>query len=309
MTGLRFLTRRLFQGLIVVIGVLIVVFVAMRIVGDPVAVLLPLDASDEARAAVRAELGLDQPLPVQFADFAYDAVRLDFGDSYVQRVPAVEIIGRRFIMTLQLVVWSTAVAVALSLAAGIIAARMPAGWVNRTIVGLSVLWVSMPHFWLGLILIIVFSVSLGVLPVAGVGGVSHAVLPVVTLALPTTGRLALVARSVMAEEFRRPHIRMGRARGIPNWRLTLHALRNALVAYIAMAGYEFAHSISGHTVVVEVVFAWPGIGLLAKEAIEMRDLPVIQALVGFIAIVIVVVTMIVDVSYRVIDPRISLDEA
>ena len=303
-----FIASRVLQGLAVIVTIIVVVFFAIRVSGDPVDIILPLNASEETRAELRRQLGLDQPLLVQFGNFLKDMARLDFGDSYVRRTPAFPVVLERFENTVQLVGMSMVVAIVLGLAVGIVAAFRPGGILDKASVALSLVSVSVPQFWLGLVLILIFAVGLGVLPSSGLGTPSHTVLPIITLALPPAGRFAVIARQAIGEELTKDYIRMDKARGLPNWRVIRHALRATSVSIMAVIGYETIYTLAGHSVIVETVFAWPGIGALVTESLNQRDFVMIQAVVAFIGVFVVVLSLLLDLVYFVADPRTSLSE-
>jgi peptide/nickel transport system permease protein len=207
-----------------------------------------------------------------------------------------------------LVVTSVVFAIVVAIPLGVIAARRPGGWVDRVTVVLSLVALSVPQFWLGLLLILLFAVTLGVLPSGGAGSAAHLVLPAVTLAIPTLTRLVMVTRSQMIDELNAQYVRTLEAKGLSTWRVVaVHALRNAGVPVLTLATWEFIRMFSGYTVVVETVFAWPGLGRLALQAIQRQDLVLVQAVVLTIAVIVVVFNLLVDFAYKAIDPRIRLD--
>jgi peptide/nickel transport system permease protein len=303
----RFAVRRVAQGLIVVLGVTITVFVVTRMIGDPVKVLLPLEATAEERAAFEHRLGFDRPIIVQFGDYMGDLARLHFGDSLWQRRPASQIVFEHLPRTLQLVIPAIVLAVLLAIPLGILAALRPGGLLDRATVVLSLAGLSVPQFWLGLLLIIVFAVKLRVLPTSGLGGPDHLILPVVTLALPAIGRLAMIVRSSMIDELNQQYVKMAVAKGMPYARVVgVHALRNAGIPALTLTGWELIRAISGYSVVVESVFQWPGIGYLSIQSIERQDLILLQAIVFIVSIFVVIINIGVDVAYKALDPRIKL---
>jgi peptide/nickel transport system permease protein len=302
-----FIIRRILHGAIVVLGVVLVVFVATRLIGDPVSAMLPIDASDEQRDALARELGLDKPIAAQFGDYLRQLARLDFGESLWQNRPAMTIVLERLPATLELVFVGVAAACLLGVPLGAIAAMRPGGLSDRITVVLSLLGLSIPQFWLGLILIIVFGVKLGWLPTSGSSTPIHLVLPALTLALPAAGRLAMVARSTAIDELNRPYIKVAVANGLPMRRIVgLHVGRNAAIPVLTLAGWELIRSLAGYSVVVESVFAWPGMGLLAMQAIDRQDLILLEAVVFTAALMIVTINIVMDVTYKLIDPRIKL---
>jgi peptide/nickel transport system permease protein len=302
-----FVVNRLWQGAIVVLSVVVVVFILTRLIGDPVRVMLPLEATVEQRAAFEAQLGLDRPILEQFVTYVRDVAVLDFGESLWQRRPVLEIIVERAPATILLTFSAIGLAVLLAVPLGIVAALRPEGLVDRVVVIISLLGLSIPQFWLGLLLIVLFSLTLGWLPTSGSGGLDHLILPALTLALPALTRLVMVVRSTMIDELNAQYVKVLRAKGIRPWRVVgVHALRNSAVPILTIAGWELIRTLSGYTVVVETVFAWPGLGLTAIQAIERQDLILLQAIVFVTAISVVVLNLLLDVLFKAIDPRIEM---
>lgn len=303
----RFVLNRLWQGVIVVLSVVVVVFILTRLIGDPVRVMLPLEATAEQRAAFEAQLGLDRPIFEQFLTYVRDVAVLDFGESLWQRRPVLDIIIERAPATLVLTFAAIGLAVALAVPLGVVAALRPEGIVDRIVVVISLLGLSIPQFWLGLLFIVLFSLTLGWLPTSGAGGLDHLVLPALTLALPAMTRLVMVVRSTMIDELNAQYVKVLRAKGMLPWRVVgVHALRNSAVPILTIAGWELIRIVSGYTVVVETVFAWPGLGLTAIQAIERQDLILLQAIVFVTAIMVVVLNLMLDIVYKAIDPRIEM---
>lgn len=303
-----FVINRLWQGVIVVLSVVVVVFVLTRLIGDPVRVMLPLEATAEQRAVFEAQLGLDRPIIEQFITYVRDVAVLDFGDSLWQRRPALDIIIERAPATLMLTFAAIGFAVALAVPLGILAALRPEGIVDRIVVVVSLLGLSIPQFWLGLLFIVFFSLILGWLPTSGAGGLDHLILPALTLALPAMTRMVMVVRSTMIDELNAQYVKVLRAKGMQPWRVVgVHALRNSAVPILTIAGWEFIRIVSGYTVVVETVFAWPGLGLTAIQAIERQDLILLQAIVFVTAILVVLINLALDIVYKMIDPRIEMN--
>ena len=303
----RFVVRRIAQGLLVVIGVTIMVFIFTRMVGDPAKTMLPLSASPEERAAFRHELGLDRPLTEQFADYIGDLASGDFGTSLWQRRPAIEAVLDALPNTFQLVLLAIAIAVLLGVPLGVLAALRPGGALDRTAVVLSLAGLSIPQFWLGLLLIIAFSVMLNALPTAGMGTPAHLVLPTLTLAFPALGRIAMIVRSSMIDELNQQYVKTAKAKGMPRARVVgIHALRNASIPALTLTGWELIRALAGYSVVVETVFAWPGVGFLADQALNNQDLILLQAIVFVVAVLVVFINVVIDVLYRAVDPRIKL---
>jgi peptide/nickel transport system permease protein len=303
----RYFLKRLWHGSVVILGVTVLVFVVTRLVGDPVKVMLPLETTAEQRAEFERQLGLDRPIAVQFVDFLEGITRLDFGDSLWQRRPAMQIVFEKLPLTLELAVLGIGLAFLLSLPLGILAALRPGGASDRSTVFLSLLGLSVPQFWLGLLLIVVFAVQLGWLPTSGIDTPVHLILPTITMALPALARLVMIVRSSMIDELNQQYVKTCFAKGLAFYRVVgVHALRNAALPVITLCGWEFIRAIAGYSVVVETVFAWPGLGLTAIQAIEREDLILLQAIVFTVAIMVVLINILLDISYKAIDPRLKL---
>jgi peptide/nickel transport system permease protein len=301
-----FILRRAFQGLLVVLGVTIVVFVATRLIGDPAKVMLPLSASDAQRAAFEAQFGLDKPLGQQFFSFLGDLMRFDFGESIWQRKPALDVVLGKLPKTLELIGAGMFLAIVIGIPLGAVAAIRPDGLFDRLIVALSLTGLSIPQFWLGLLLIMIFAVGLGWVPTSGTGTLAHLILPAVTLAVPAMARIMMLVRSSVINELNQQYVRTAKARGLPFVRVLFqHAMRNALVPVLTLAGWEVISAWAGYTVVVETVFAWPGLGFTAMKAIGQSDLFLLQAIVFVVAVGIVLVNILLDVLFKLIDPRIK----
>lgn len=304
----RFAVRRILHGILVVVGVTIVVFVITRMVGDPVDVILPPEASASERELLREQLGLDAPLGQQFVTFVGDLATLDLGESIAQRRPAADIIAERLPTTLQLVGAGMVLALVLAIPLGTIAALRPGTWIDKLSVTVSLLGLSIPQFFLGLLLILLFAVQLHWLPTSGNGSFSQLILPATTLALPAAGRLAVMVRSSMIDELNRPWVRTAKAKGMPFRRTVgMHAARNAAIGVVTLAGWELCAMLAGSAVIVEQVFAWPGIGFTALNGILRRDLVLTQAIVFVVAVLVVAVNIVIDLLYKAIDPRVRLN--
>lgn len=303
----RYILRRIGHGAVVILGVTVIVFLVTRLVGDPVKVMLPLEATIEQRAAFEKQLGLDRPIPVQFVEFLADLAHLNFGDSLWQHRPAMEIVFEKLPLTLALAFLGIGLAMVLSLPLGIIAALRPGGITDRITVFLSLIGLSVPQFWLGLLLIVVFAVQLHWLPTSGIATPAHVIMPAVTLALPALARLVMIVRSAMIDELNEQYVKTSTAKGMPFMRVVgIHALRNAGLPVVTLCGWELIRAIAGYSVVVETVFAWPGLGLTAIQAIEREDLILLQAIVFTVAITVVLINILMDVAYTLIDPRLKL---
>jgi peptide/nickel transport system permease protein len=300
----KYILRRLWQGLLAILGALVIVFVAQRLSGDPVALMLPMDASEEDFAAMRRSLGLDRPIPVQFLVFVGDAVRGDFGHSYQWNAPAMQLLLERLPATLELAAAGLLFALLLAVPLGVLSAVHRGGWIDRSAKLFALAGQAMPGFWVGLLLILFVAVELGLLPAFGRGDLRHLILPAIALGWYPVAAMTRTLRSSMLDILDSDYVRMERAIGLPErhivWR---YALRNAAVPLVTLVGVYFANMLSG-AFVVEVVFAWPGVGRTVVEAVFSRDFPVVQAGVLLSAVVFVVVNLLVDLSYGWIDPRI-----
>ena len=301
-----FIVKRLYYGLYVVLGVTIVVFLVTRVVGDPVSAMLPMETSADQRAAFAHQLGFDRPIYLQFIDFVSSVARFDLGESLWQHRPVTQIVFEKLPMTLYLVAAGMTLAIALAIPLGILAALKPGGLADRVTVIFSLIGLSIPQFWLGLLLIIVFAVDLRWLPTSGSGSVQHMILPTLTLALPALTRMVMVIRTSMMDELNAQYIKVAIAKGMPFWRVVgVHALRNVTVPVMTLAGWEVIRALAGYSVVVETVFAWPGLGLAAMQAIERQDLILLQGIVFYVAIIVVMINIGLDVAQKFVDPRVK----
>jgi peptide/nickel transport system permease protein len=296
--------RRLVFSLFVVVAVSIIVFLTTRVIGDPVRLMMPLQATPEELARARHAFGFDQPLATQFATFVSGALHGDFGMSLWRNQPAMELVVERLPATFQLVAAGTVLAWAIAIPLGTLAATRPGSLLDRSSTTISLLGVSAPNFWIALVLVFIFAGALRWFPTSGYGGLEHTVLPALTLALLAGGRLTQIVRASMIEELAKPYVATARAKGLGHRRVVAHALRNAAGAISALAAWDLAFMLAGYTVPVEVVFAWPGVGQLAADAILDRDLPVIQAVVLVVSLIVVAVNLLADLVQAALDPRI-----
>lgn len=305
--GAMFL-RRLAYSVFVLWGALTIVFVVVRLVpGDPAQMIVGPAGTQEEVAALRHQMGLDRSLPVQYARFLKQAVRLDFGTSLRLQVPATEAVVERLPATALLAISAMAMAVLLSIPLGMIAAIYQRSPLDRAVSIVSLLGQSVPSFWLGIMFILIFARRLQWFPSAGIGGWQHLMLPALTLALPLVGILTRLVRSGLLEVLGDDYIRTAHAKGLaPRIVIFRHALRNALIPVITVAGLQFGSLLAG-AVIVETVFGWPGAGRLLVDAISNRDYAVIQAAILFITAGFVVLNLLVDLSYGYLDPRIRYD--
>ena len=306
-----YIIRRFFMVIPILIGVATIVFALMFIIpGDPARLLMGQHGDEKTLATIRHKLGLDRPIYVQYGKFIVRLARGDLGVSYRQRRPVAEIIRERFPATAKLAVASMVIAVIIGIAAGIIAAVNRNTVLDWLVMVFSLTGISMPVFWLGMMLILVFAAGLGWLPVGGYGrsgDLRHIILPALSLAAVSVGYIARMMRSSMLEVIGKDYIRTARAKGLTSRAVILrHALRNAFIPVITIIGINFA-SLLGGAVATETVFAWPGLGRATVDAIRVRDLPVVEGCVMFLAFLFVIANLLVDLSYAWLDPRIRLD--
>jgi peptide/nickel transport system permease protein len=303
---ITFIVRRILISIPILWAVVTLVFFSVRLIpGDPVETeLAGVHASAAAIIRVRHELGLDQPLPVQYVKFLGQAVQLDFGRSIRSGQPVSGEILARFPATAQLAATSMIMATILGLISGVLAAALRRSYIGTAISGVMILGISVPDFWLGTILALIFGVRLGWFPVSGYGGWQNIVLPAVTLAVGITATLTRLLRTALVDVMGMDFIRTARAKGVGRAMVLFkHALKAALIPVVTVYGLIFA-SLLGGVVIIENVFSWPGLGYYAVHAVGVRDYPAIQGTTFFFAIVLIGANLIVDVSYAFLDPRI-----
>ena len=301
-----FLVRRLLQSLVVLLGVSFVVFAILYLTGDPALVLLPPDASPEDVRRFREIMGFNDPFFVQYGRFLKGALQGDFGVSVRHGEPAFGLVLERMPATFELAGSALLLALGLAIPAGIVSAVRRNSVLDYVSTVVALFGQSLPTFWLGIMLILVFSVQFNLLPSSGRGTLEHLVLPAVTLGLFTTARITRLTRSGMLEVLNQDYIRTARAKGVSDppvvWK---HALKNAAIPIVTIVGIELG-TLLGGSVITETIFAWPGVGRLSVQAIANRDYPVVQAAVFLLATTFVVVNLIVDLIYTYLDPRIRL---
>ncbi len=301
-----YLARRLLQSLLVLFGVSFVVFFILHLTGDPALVLLPPDASAEDVQRFREAMGFNDPFIVQYGRFLSGALRGDFGQSVRHGEPAFNLVVERMPATFELAGAALGVALVLAIPAGIISAVRRNTMLDYVSTVVALLGQSMPTFWLGIMLILVFSVQFNLLPSSGRGGLGHLILPAITLGLFTTARITRLTRSGMLEALNQDYIRTARAKGVGGppviWK---HALKNAAIPIVTIVGIELG-TLLGGSVITETIFAWPGVGRLSVQAIYNRDYRVVQAAVFLLSTTFVLVNLVVDMLYTYLDPRIRL---
>jgi len=300
-----YILRRVGLALPTLLGVTVIIFLLIRLIpGDPARVIAGIQASEEEVARMRVELGLDQPFYVQYARFLTRLVRGDLGLSAVTRVSVIEEIGARSRATMLLAISSIVVATIVGLAAGIVSATRQYSALDYLVMGVALFGVSIPVFWLGLMLMLLFSVSLHWLPAGGYGGPAHFVLPTIALAAFSIAIIARMTRSSLLETFSQDYVRTAHAKGLRGHAVILrHALKNALIPILTVIGLQFG-ALLGGAILTETTFAWPGMGRLLVNAISSRDYPVIQGIVLVFALLFAAVNLAVDLLYAYVDPRI-----
>ena len=301
-----YVARRLAQSLIVLLGISIVVFVILHLTGDPTLLMLPPDASAEEVARFRRAMGFDDPLPLQYWRFLRGVLQGNFGNSLRHDEPALALVFERMPATLELTAVALGVALVLAIPAGIVSALSRNTALDYVSTVTALVGQAMPTFWLGIMLILVFSVGLQMLPSSGRGGLTHLILPALTLGLFTSARTLRLTRSALLEVLGQDYVRTARAKGVAErgvvWK---HALRNAAIPVITIVGLELG-TLLGGAVITETIFAWPGVGRLSVQAIYNRDYPLVQASVFVLASIFVLVNLAVDLVYTYLDPRIRL---
>jgi peptide/nickel transport system permease protein len=301
-----FLARRLLQSALTLLGVLTATFFLVRLAGDPTTLLLPVEATTDEVANFRTALGLDQPLLVQYMKFVAHAVEGDFGISLRQRTPALELVLERLPATLELALTSFILGLILAFAIGLAMRLSGSARLRSAVMWIALARQAIPVFWFGLLLILLFSVTLHWLPSLGRGGVAHLILPAITL---STYELALYLRlfnSSLATEAKQDYVRTAFAKGQSRSKIVIkHMLPNALLPLVTIAGINLGLLLGG-TVVTETVFGWPGVGRLIVQSVSQRDYPVIIAGVFVVCLIFMVVNLIVDLLYAYLDPRVRL---
>ncbi len=302
---ITYIVRRVLVSIPVLWGVLTLVFLSVHLIpGDPAQVMLFGRGHPSDVAALRHQLGLDRPLPMQYWTFLTHAVRLDFGTSIVSHQPVMQEIWDRFPYTAELAASAMVLATIFGIITGVYSATHNRHLSGTLVTGIAVLGISVPDFWLGTMLAVVFGVDLHWLPVAGTGGIANAILPSVTLATVITATLTRLVRSSMVDILGRQYVRTARAKGLAVRTVTYkHVMRNALIPVVTIFGLTLSGLLGG-AVILENVFAWPGLGTLAVSAVTNRDFPLIQGTTFFFAVILIGANLLVDISYAFLDPRI-----
>ena len=286
-------------------GVLVLVFFMLRLTGDPSSAILPKEATIEQREAFRHEMGFDRPIVVQFVDYLADVARGDFGLSYKYRLPVLTLILERLPATVQLALAGMGIAILLGVTIGVLGATRPGSiWEALTDL-LGVVSLSTPTFWAGLIFILVFAVGLRLFPVAGRSQPGALVLPAITMSLSCLGQLVRLTRATMREVLRQDYIQVARAKGLTPLTISYrHALRNAAIPIVTLIGINLGYMLGG-SIIVETVFSWPGVGWLTYQAVNSRDFVLVQAVALFTSWVVLLLNLLTDILYGLLDPRIA----
>ncbi|MCL6705839.1 ABC transporter permease [Pseudomonas sp. R2.Fl] len=314
--------HRSFQAVLVLLAMTVIVFIGINVIGNPVDILISPQADQAERARIIAELGLDQPLWWQYIEFVKGALQGNLGVSYIFNQPALQVILQRLPATLELAICAMLLSIAIGIPLGLYAGLKPDSYVSRTIMAGSILGFSLPTFWVGMLLIMIFAVQLGWLPNGGRGetvtilgtqwsfltwnGITHLMLPALNLALFKTSLILRLTRAGVQEVMPQDYIRLARAKGLSERRIIfVHALKNVMIPVVTVVGLEFG-SVIAFSVVTETIFAWPGMGKLIIDSINVLDRPIIVAYLMIIVVMFIVINLVVDIVYTVLDPRVRL---
>lgn len=309
MNWVRYLTKRFLEYLVVLFGVTMIIFVISRMSGSPVAIMAGMDASEATREAIRQQLGLNEPIYVQFLLYLQDILHLEFGESIVMAsgTPAAELVLNRIPDTLKLTAVAVVFAFGIGVPVGVVSAIKQGEYADMFGMTFTLLGQSVPSFWVGLLLILYVALPTGLFPVSGAGTPRHLILPGLTLSFFMMASIARLTRSNMVDILDEEFIKTARSKGIKEYTVYLsHALRNAFIPVLSYAGVQAAYLLGG-AVITEQIFAYPGMGRLAIQAILSRDFPVIQAVVFFSAIIVILTNFAIDLAYLKLDPRISYE--
>ena len=300
----RYICRRLLLGIIVVLIVSVLIFVATRLSGDPAYLIAGPEADKAELQSIRQRFGLDKPLPVQYFIFVIRALKGDLGESLYYGLPASELLIRRVPATLILIGTSMTVALFIGISAAVLAVRRFGGRLDNFVRYASIFGLSLPNFWVAMILILIFAVKLRILPTGGYGGIAHLVMPAVSLGWYYSAGYTRITHSSLLQVLNSEFIKLTRIKGLSEFSVVgKHALKNALIPVVSLAGMNFVTMISG-AVAVETVFAWPGVGQLMYEGAVYRDFNIVQAAILFISVLMVLINLLVDILYAYLDPRI-----
>ncbi len=304
----RYLLSRAVQSVLLLFGVIVLVFFLVRLTGDPARLMAPREASAEDIAEIRALMGFDRPLPVQFAEFFTGAIRGDFGNSVHYRAPAMGMVLDRLPATVELALTALLFAVVVGVPLGVVGGSNPGSIWDSIARGLGLVGQTVPNFWIAMIFILVFSVNLGWFPSFGRGHWNSIVLPAVSLGLFPLGQIVRLMRSAVLEIRGEDYIRTAYSKGISDRRIYVaHVFRNAAIPLVSMLGVQFGYLLGG-SIYIETIFSWPGLGRMIAESVAARDFPLVQAVAVFTSLVVVAMNLLTDVAYALIDPRIRYDK-
>ncbi|CAD2080232.1 glutathione ABC transporter permease [Jeotgalicoccus coquinae] len=301
----NYFVRRILQIIPVLFIISFIVFTLVFVAGDPVSLMLPDDAPPEAREELRETMGLNEPFVVQYITYMGNMLQGDFGESYRFNQPALDIVLDRLPATMELAIFAIVIATAVAIPLGIWSATKQNTSLDLIATGAAVIGKAMPNFWLGIMLILLFSVTLGMFPVSGRGTAMHVILPAVTLATGIAAEMTRLIRSSMLDSLSQDYVRTARSKGLKD-RIVVykHAFRNSLIPVVTITFLQTSTLVGG-TLITETVFAWPGLGQLLIQAVNTRDMAIVQASVFIIAILVILMNLIADILYRFLDPRIK----
>jgi peptide/nickel transport system permease protein len=301
----RYVLKRLGQALIVIIGISAIVFVISHLTGDPTDLLLPQEATEEDRLLLRRQLGLDRPMVVQFIEFMARMIQGNFGRSFRHQTPALSLLLQALPATIKLTIFAMTLSIVVAVPIGIFSATRPGTLYDRIGMVIALIGQSMPVYWAGLMMILLFAVELNWLPSTSGAGFKSMIMPAVTLGMFATAAIARFTRSSMLDVLDTDYIRTARIKGLSERVVVLkHAFKNAAIPVLTMTALQFGRMLAG-TVIVETIFSWPGVGRLAVQAIYNRDYPVVQAAVFMTSVIFVLINLLVDIVYTYLDPRIT----
>ena len=302
----RYIVRRVGEAVLALFALSIIIFLMVRLTGDPALLMLPPDAGADALVDIRHSMGLDKPLVTQYGLFIRDYAKGSFGDSLRSKTPVSELIKDRLPNSLKLVGAAAVIVLLISIPLGVLSAVYKGTWIDTLATGFAVLGQAIPVFWLGILMIQLFTVKLGWLPSSGMGGLDHYIMPAFALGFFTVAAIQRLLRSSMLEAMDSEYIKLARIKGLSEFGVVWkHALRNSLISVITLGGIYIAILIT-LGILVEVVFAWPGMGRLMFQGIVFRDFPVVQAVVLISAGIVIFSSLVVDIAYAYLDPRIRL---
>ncbi|HUT68021.1 MAG TPA: ABC transporter permease [Dehalococcoidales bacterium] len=300
----RFILIRLLQSVVALVGIAVLIFAIVRVSGDPALMLATATSSTEDIQRIRVNLGLDKSIPEQFWIFVTDVVKGDLGESLFKKKPVTEMIGAALPNSIKLILPSWGVAMLGALLLGVLGATRRDTFLDSGVKFIAILGQALPGFWVAIVAVFIFSVTWQILPTSGLGGIDHYVMPVGTLAFFLMPGMMRLVRSTMLDVLDSEYIKLARIKGLPEMRIIWkHALRNALIAPLTVAGMLIAGLITG-AVIIETVFSWPGVGWILVEGVLARDFPLVQAITIMVAVVVLGINLLVDISYAYIDPQI-----